>query len=68
MSTAEVDAGLDLLRQAVGDKKLTYAGYSYGTYIGSVYANMFPDKVRAVIIDGVIDPVSDATGRGHEWL
>jgi pimeloyl-ACP methyl ester carboxylesterase len=59
---------MDLLRQAVGDKKLTYAGFSYGTYIGSVYANMFPDKVRAVLIDGVIDPVSDATGRGLEWL
>jgi pimeloyl-ACP methyl ester carboxylesterase len=68
MSTADVARDLDLLRQAVGDKKLTYAGYSYGTYIGSVYANMFPDKVRAVIIDGVIDPVSDATGRGLEWV
>ena len=68
MSTADVARDMDLLRQAVGDKKLTYAGYSYGTYIGSVYANMFPDKVRAIIIDGVIDPVSDATGRGHEWL
>jgi pimeloyl-ACP methyl ester carboxylesterase len=68
MSTADVARDMDLLRQAVGDKKLTYAGYSYGTYIGSVYANMFPDKVRAVIIDGVIDPVSDATGRGLEWV
>jgi pimeloyl-ACP methyl ester carboxylesterase len=68
MSTADVARDMDLLRQAVGDKKLTYAGFSYGTYIGSVYANMFPDKVRAVIIDGVIDPVSDATGRGLEWL
>jgi pimeloyl-ACP methyl ester carboxylesterase len=68
MSTADVARDMDLLRQAVGDKKLTYAGYSYGTYIGSVYANLFPDKVRAVIIDGVIDPVSDATGRGLEWV
>lgn len=67
MSTANVARDMDLLRRAVGDRKLTYAGYSYGTYIGSVYANMFPDKVRAVIIDGVIDPVSDATGRHGEW-
>jgi pimeloyl-ACP methyl ester carboxylesterase len=68
MSTADVARDMDALRQAVGDKKLTYAGYSYGTYLGSVYANMFPDKVRAIIIDGVIDPVSDATGRGLEFL
>ena len=68
MATADVARDMDLLRRAVGDDKLTYAGYSYGTYIGSVYANLFPDKVRAIIIDGVIDPVSDATGRGLEWL
>ncbi|WP_328322707.1 alpha/beta fold hydrolase [Kribbella sp. NBC_00382] len=68
MSTANVARDLDLLRAAVGDKQLTYAGFSYGSYIGSVYANLFPDKVRALIIDGVIDPVSDATGRGLEWL
>ena len=57
---------MDLLRRAVGDEKMTFAGYSYGSYIGSTYANMFPNKVRAVIIDGVIDPVSYATGRGNE--
>ncbi|ADB32040.1 TAP domain protein [Kribbella flavida DSM 17836] len=67
MSTANVARDLDLLRAAVGDQKLTYAGYSYGTYIGSVYANLFPHRVRAVLIDGVIDPVSDATGRNGEW-
>jgi pimeloyl-ACP methyl ester carboxylesterase len=67
MATADVARDMDLLRLAVGDQKLTYAGYSYGTYIGSVYANLFPDKVRAIIIDGVIDPISDATGRGGEW-
>lgn len=66
MSTANVARDLDLLRRAVGDRKMTFAGYSYGSYIGSTYANMFPDRVRAVIIDGVIDPVSYATGRGNE--
>jgi pimeloyl-ACP methyl ester carboxylesterase len=67
MSTANVARDMDLLRRAVGDQKMTFAGYSYGSYVGSVYANMFPTKVRAVVIDGVIDPVSDATGRGDEW-
>jgi pimeloyl-ACP methyl ester carboxylesterase len=66
MSTANVARDMDLLRRAVGDDKMTFAGYSYGSYIGSTYANMFPNKVRAVIIDAVIDPVSYATGRGNE--
>ncbi|WP_052462647.1 alpha/beta hydrolase [Nigerium massiliense] len=65
VSTAEVARDLDVLRRAVGDEKLTYLGFSYGTYLGQVYANMFPDRVRAVAVDGVIDPTawvgSDAT-------
>ncbi|HEU4321748.1 MAG TPA: alpha/beta hydrolase [Roseiflexaceae bacterium] len=64
MSTADVARDLDLMRQAVGDAGLTYAGYSYGTYLGAVYANLFPDKVRAVVVDGVLDPVEWATGTG----
>ena len=66
MSTANVARDMDLLRRAVGDRKMTFVGYSYGTAIGSTYANMFPDKVRAVVIDGVIDPVSYTTGRGNQ--
>ena len=58
MSTAEVARDMDVLRRAVGDQKLTYFGWSYGTYLGQVYANMFPDRVRAMVIDGVVDPVS----------
>jgi pimeloyl-ACP methyl ester carboxylesterase len=68
MSTANVARDLDRLRAAVGDQQLTYAGFSYGSYIGSVYANLFPAKVRAVIIDGILDPVTVSTGRGLEWL
>jgi pimeloyl-ACP methyl ester carboxylesterase len=64
MSTANVVRDLDLLRQAVGDDKLTYAGYSYGTMIGQTYANMFPNNVRAIIIDGVLDPIAWTTGSG----
>ena len=57
MSTAEVARDMDVLRRAVGDKKLSYLGFSYGTYLGQVYANLFPDRVRALALDGVIDPV-----------
>jgi pimeloyl-ACP methyl ester carboxylesterase len=64
MSTANVARDLDQLRQAVGDAQLTYAGVSYGTMIGQTYANMFPNNVRAVIIDGVLDPIAWTTGRG----
>jgi pimeloyl-ACP methyl ester carboxylesterase len=56
MSTANVARDLDLLRQAVGDRRLTYLGFSYGTYIGTTYANLFSDNIRALVVDGVLDP------------
>ena len=56
MSTADVVRDLDLLRRAVGDRKLTYLGFSYGSYLGNTYANLFPNNVRALVIDGVLDP------------
>src|SRR3954469_13841704 len=57
ISTADTARDLDALRQAVGDRKLTYIGLSYGTMIGQTYANLFPDRVRAMMLDGLIDPV-----------
>lgn len=58
MSTAEVARDMEVMRRAVGDKKLNYLGFSYGSYLGAVYANMFPDRIRALAIDGVIDPAA----------
>jgi pimeloyl-ACP methyl ester carboxylesterase len=66
MSTANVARDMDLLRRAVGDRQLTYVGYSYGSYLGATYANLFPGKVRALIVDGVLDPVAWSTGRGDQ--
>jgi pimeloyl-ACP methyl ester carboxylesterase len=66
MATADVARDLDLLRRAVGDRGLTYVGYSYGTYIGATYANLFPGKVRSLVADGVLDPVAWSTGRGRQ--
>jgi pimeloyl-ACP methyl ester carboxylesterase len=63
MSTANVARDLDLLRQAVGEEQLTFLGTSYGTHIGAVYANLFPDRVRAAVLDSVLDPVEWTTGR-----
>ena len=56
MSTTDDALDMDVLRRAVGDRKLTYFGESYGSYLGLVYANMFPGRVRALVIDGIIDP------------
>jgi pimeloyl-ACP methyl ester carboxylesterase len=47
---------LDLLRAAVGEKKLTYFGISYATYVGTVYASMFPRRTRALVLDSAYDP------------
>jgi pimeloyl-ACP methyl ester carboxylesterase len=64
VSTADTARDMDLLRQAVGAPDLTYLGVSYGTFLGAVYANMFPDKVRAMVLDGNVDPVAWTNG-GH---
>lgn len=56
VGTEYVARDLDLLRAAVGDERITYLGYSYGTYIGTVYADLFPSRVRAALLDGAYDP------------
>ncbi len=50
---------LDLLRATLGDKKLNYLGYSYGTYLGTVYADLYPQKTGRLVLDGALDPASD---------
>jgi pimeloyl-ACP methyl ester carboxylesterase len=63
LSTANVARDLELLRQATGDATLNFYGYSYGTYLGGTYANLFQDKVRAMTLDGTLDLVANATGQ-----
>jgi pimeloyl-ACP methyl ester carboxylesterase len=67
VGTSNAARDLDRLRQAVGDDQLTYLGYSYGTILGAVYADLFPDKVRAMVLDGAVDPTTgvDASGEQH---
>jgi pimeloyl-ACP methyl ester carboxylesterase len=70
MGTASVARDMDVLRALVGDERLTYLGASYGTHIGAQYADQFPDRVRALVLDGAVDPsqeqlelsVAQATG------
>ena len=59
VGTVNVARDLDAIRAALGDDKLTYLGYSYGTRIGSAYAEAFPQNVRAMILDGAVDPNAD---------
>jgi pimeloyl-ACP methyl ester carboxylesterase len=56
VSTADTARDLDLLRAGVGDRTLNYYGVSYGTFLGATYSNMFPNRVRAVVLDGVVPP------------
>ena len=56
VSTADAARDMDLIRQAVGDAKLTYLGFSYGTLLGATYAKLFPTHVRAMVLDGAEDP------------
>lgn len=55
VSTQETARDLDLLRSALGDEKLTYFGYSYGTRIAAAYAELFPDKVGRLVFDAPVD-------------
>ena len=56
LSTADAAADLDRVRAAVGDERLTYLGYSYGTSLGAAYLDRFPTRVRAMVLDGALDP------------
>ncbi|UQX09525.1 alpha/beta hydrolase [Candidatus Mycobacterium methanotrophicum] len=56
VGTVDVARDLDAIREALGDSKLTFLGYSYGTRIGAAYAEAYPKNVRAMILDGAVDP------------
>jgi len=55
VSTANVARDIDLLRRALGESRITYFGYSYGTFLGSTYASLFPHNYRAMVLDGPVD-------------
>ena len=59
VSTENTARDMDRLLAAVGDQKLTYLGFSYGTYLGLWYAHLFPTHIRALALDGVVDPARE---------
>ncbi|MGH3682051.1 MAG: alpha/beta hydrolase, partial [Natronosporangium sp.] len=65
-STRQTAQDLDALRAAVGDEQLSYLGFSYGTLLGAVYAQLFPEQVRALVLDGAVDPEQDPVAATEE--
>jgi pimeloyl-ACP methyl ester carboxylesterase len=56
VGTQNAARDMDVLRAALGESRLTYLGKSYGTYLGAWYAQLFPHRVRALVLDGAVDP------------
>jgi pimeloyl-ACP methyl ester carboxylesterase len=65
MSTADAARDMDRIRIALGEAKLTYFGFSYGTFLGTVYAGLFPNNIRALVLDGAIDPAASFDERNQ---
>ncbi|KAJ3100594.1 hypothetical protein HDU97_002124 [Phlyctochytrium planicorne] len=61
ISTSFAARDMDFIRQTIGQELINYIGYSYGTYLGMTYANLFPNKIGRFIIDGVVDPTPYGT-------
>ncbi|WP_433661850.1 alpha/beta hydrolase [Nocardia sp. CA-128927] len=59
VGTVDVARDMDVVRAALGEQKLTYFGGSYGTRLGSTYAELFPDRVRAMVLDAPVDPTTN---------
>ncbi|MEV6840629.1 alpha/beta hydrolase [Streptomyces sp. NPDC051133] len=56
MDTVSTVRDLDAVRRALGAPRISYFGYSYGTYLGAVYAKLYPERVRRLVLDSVVDP------------
>ncbi|GAA2249115.1 peptidase [Streptomyces ruber] len=56
IGTVSAARDMDVIRRALGAQKINYFGYSYGTYLGAVYAKLHPDRVRRMALDSVVDP------------
>ena len=66
VGTESAARDLDVLRGLVGDKKLNYFGFSYGTSLGGMYANLFPKKTGRLVLDGALDPQFGGARMGYE--
>ena len=66
-TTANTARDLDLVRAALGEEKISYWGQSYGTYLGTVYASMYPERTERVILEGNVDPTKVWADSAASW-
>jgi pimeloyl-ACP methyl ester carboxylesterase len=59
IGTVNVARDMDVVRQALGETQINYLGFSYGTLLGTAYAQAFPQNIRAMVLDGAVDPQLD---------
>ncbi|MEZ4553625.1 MAG: alpha/beta hydrolase [Dehalococcoidia bacterium] len=55
LGSLDVARDMDRIREALGEERITYVGYSYGTVLGALYAELFPERLRAAVLDGPVD-------------
>ncbi|MCO8306913.1 alpha/beta hydrolase [Streptomyces sp. RKCA744] len=67
ITTRNTARDMDLLRAVLGEKKISYFGYSYGTYLGSVYTQLFPARADRVVLDSAVDPARAWRGMIQWW-
>ncbi len=67
MTTRNTARDLDVVRAALGEKKISYLGYSYGTYLGAVYTQMFPARADRFVLDSAVDPRRIWRGMIQVW-
>lgn len=60
ISTQDTARDMDLLRRALGEERITYFGFSYGSELGAAWVTMYPQTVRSAVLDGAADPTADA--------
>jgi pimeloyl-ACP methyl ester carboxylesterase len=59
VGTASAARDMDVVRSALGENQISYLGFSYGTQLGAAYAGRYPERVRAMVLDGAVDPSAD---------
>ncbi len=66
VGTRDVARDMDILRAVIGQEELNYYGFSYGTYLGAIYADLFPENVGRFVLDSVMDPANDYEQLRHD--
>jgi pimeloyl-ACP methyl ester carboxylesterase len=67
ITTRNTARDMDVIRAVLGEKKISYLGYSYGTYLGAVYTQMFPQRADRVVLDSAVDPATIWRGTFQGW-